>query len=197
MAPGRDLPPAFRRRPTPAAWSTRHPTGGDRHGTPQIRGDVRVPRRHVSARGDPHDQLAALLHVVVRQQREWRRLAGAMTDGAVVVDDRRDVSREGRRVGGLRTSVARCRRARRGSPALRRHCATTRAMPPIEARSASPPSPRLRRVSPKRAIFVDARGGGRRTLRTISSWFLNDTADRIRLRLHDGPAGQRLRRARA
>ena len=78
-----------------------------------------MPRRHVAPRRHAHDQLAALPHVVVRQQREWRGLAGAVTDRAVAVDDRCDVSREGGRVGGREClhSRADCPGGlRRGSP---------------------------------------------------------------------------------
>ena len=45
-------------------------------------------------RGSSGDQGSALLGVVVREEREGCRLARAMTDDAVAVDDRRDIGRE-------------------------------------------------------------------------------------------------------
>ena len=50
-----------------------------------------VPGRHVAALGDGGDQRAALLHILVGQQRERPRLARPMARRAVVEHDRRDV----------------------------------------------------------------------------------------------------------
>src|SRR5215831_20658141 len=51
----------------------------------------RMPGRHISRLYDRGDQGAALLEVFVRDQREGRGFAWAMTSDAVLVDDRRDV----------------------------------------------------------------------------------------------------------
>ena len=53
----------------------------------------RVPGRHVARLGDRGDQLALLLRVVVGDERERRRLAGAMAGDAVLVEDRARSSR--------------------------------------------------------------------------------------------------------
>ncbi len=73
-----------------------------RVGQPPLVGELavavrRVPGRHVTRLGDFRDRLRVLLHVLVRDQRERRRLPRAMARHAVGVQDGRDALRERQR----------------------------------------------------------------------------------------------------
>ena len=60
----------------------------------RIRSRLRLPRRHDMRCGDLGNHLALLHHVLVRQQRKRRGLAGSVTRRAIAINDRSNIAVE-------------------------------------------------------------------------------------------------------